>query len=55
MGTDITTWNDAAGAIYNGVGTSWELIWLVVSIAMCCAAIWVGGKHEAEAYRKVEK
>lgn len=54
MGSAIDTWNDAAGAIYMGAGTSWELIWLVVSAAMCVAAIYIGGKHEADAYREAE-
>ncbi len=52
MGSDFDTWSGVEGAIYMGAGSSWELIWLVLSIAMCIAAIWVGGTHEADAYRK---
>lgn len=48
-------WETVTGAMYMGAGTSWETIWLVVSIAICVLAIWKGGKDEATSYRKAEK
>ncbi len=48
-------WEGVAGAMYMGAGSSWEVIWLVISIAICVLAIWKGGKDEATSYRKAEK
>lgn len=56
MGSAIDSWDTfEKGATYMGAGTSWEMIWLVVSIIMCVVALWVGGKHEKDAYKKAEK
>lgn len=55
MGSAFDTWNDvvaSGGAYYPGVGTSWEMIWLLISIAICVVALWIGGKHESDAYRR---
>jgi hypothetical protein len=54
MGSAFETWNDVSGAIYMGAGTSWEVIWLLVSAVMCVAACWLGSKHENDAYKKME-
>ena len=49
------TWNGVTGAYYMGLNSGWEVVWLVVSIVMCVGALWVGHKHESEAYKKAEK
>ena len=54
MGSAITTWNDIAGPIYMGANTSWEVIWLAVSVVMCVVALIVGSRHEKSAYRKAD-
>ena len=54
MGSSFDSWNDIAGAIYMGSGSSWEHIWLWVSIAMCVVALCVGHMHESDAYKKAE-
>lgn len=53
MGSSITSWDGFEGAYYMGVG-GWELIWLVVSIILCIAALYVGAKHELDAYKEAE-
>lgn len=55
MGSSFDSWDGVEGAYYMGAGTSWELIWLVVSIAMCVYACYVGAKHELDAYKEAEK
>ena len=55
MGSAFDTWNEVAGAIYMGAGSSWELIWLLVSIAMCVIACIVGSKHELDAYKREQE
>jgi hypothetical protein len=54
MGSDFDTWNGLTGAYYMGAGSSWELIWLLVSIVMCVVALWMGATHELDAYKKAE-
>lgn len=56
MGSPFTTgtWNGVDGAYYTGMGGSWELIWLGVSIAMCVLALVVGATHEAVSYSREE-
>ncbi len=46
---DTGTWNGVEGAYYTGAGGG-ELLWLLVSIACCIAAIWIGHRHETKAY-----
>ncbi len=54
MGSPLkeATWNGVEGAYYTGAGGGMEIIWLGVSIAMCVVALWVGGRHESEAYKR---
>lgn len=55
MGSSFDTWDDIlanGGAYYPGAG-SMEMVWVLISIAICVVALWVGGKHEADAYKKV--
>ena len=55
MGYFTDTWNDIAGAMYIGQGTSWETTWLFVSIACCVLALVVGSKHELDAYKREQE
>jgi hypothetical protein len=50
IGTTITDWSAVDGAYYAGQGT--ESLWLILSIAMCVAALAAGARHERAAYRK---
>ena len=57
MGSIFDTWNDVVahgGAYYPGAGggRGAELTWVLISIVMCLAALWVGGRHENDAYRR---
>lgn len=51
---EAATWNDVTGAIYMGVGTSMELVWVVVAAAICVIAIAAGAAHELHAYKKMD-
>jgi len=53
MGSIFDSWNDVAGAYYMGAGTSWEAIWLIVSIILCLWSCIAGSRHELEANKKV--
>lgn len=55
MGSSFDSWDGIEGAYYMGAGTSWEVIWLVISIALCIGSLYVGAKHELDAYQAVEK
>jgi hypothetical protein len=55
MGSDFDTWNGIEGAYYMGMNSGWEVIWLLVSIVMCVAALYMGATHELEAYEKAER
>ncbi len=55
MGFDLESLDDMSGAIYMGANSSWEVTWLVISIAVCVIACVVGSKHELDAYQKIKK
>ena len=55
MGSAFDTWTNVEGAIYMGANTSWEVIWLVVSIAFCVAACIVGSRHELKSYERIKE
>jgi hypothetical protein len=55
MGSPIDTWDGLTGAYYMGMNSGWELIWLLVSIVMCVVALYVGAKHELDAYKAAER
>ena len=55
MGYFTDTWNEIAGPMYIGANTSWESIWLIVSVACCVLALVVGSKHELDAYKREQK
>lgn len=46
-------WTDAA-SYYTGAGSG-ELLWLLVSVALCVGALVAGIVHERHAYRRVEE
>ena len=50
---DTGTWNGVTESMHNAAGT--EALWLFISIALCCVALWFGHKHEADAYENAEK
>ena len=56
MGSTIVSWDTfEKGAMYLGAGTSWEAIWLILSIVLCIIALVAGSRHEKAAYRKIGK
>ena len=50
---DTGTWTGVDGAYYVGLNSSMETGWLLVSIVCCLVALWVGSKHETDAYKKL--
>lgn len=52
---DEASWNGIEGAIYMGAGTSWELVWVLLSAGLCIAALFAGSSHEKKAYKRMEK
>lgn len=52
FGTDITDWAAVEGAYYAGAGS--ELVWLILSMTLCVAALVFGALHEKAAYRKMK-
>lgn len=56
MNSPITagTWDGFEGAFYTGLGSG-ELLWLIVTMMLLAVAIWLGNKHEKQAYDAVSK
>ena len=54
MGSAFDSWDAVEGAYYMGAGTSWEVIWLFLSIALCVIALIMGARHELDAYKEAE-
>jgi len=55
MGSSFDTWDNIVangGAYYPGVG-SMEVVWVLITIAICVVSLWVGHKHEADAYKRI--
>jgi len=55
MGFDIETWNDIAGAMFMGAGSSMTMTWTMVSVVCCVIALVIGASHEKSAYRREEE
>ena len=55
MGSHITDWAEATGPMYMGANTGWEVIWFLVSVAICVLSLVVGSRHELDAYKKLKK
>lgn len=53
MGSSFDSWDAVEGAYYVGLG-GMEAPWLIVSIIMCVVALYVGAKHELDAYKEAE-
>ncbi|MEM1160057.1 MAG: hypothetical protein AAGJ28_03925 [Pseudomonadota bacterium] len=49
---DEASWNSVEGAYYSAIGS--EMLWLVISAALCVIALVVGLMHEKSAYRREE-
>ena len=47
------TWNVAEGAYYAAVGS--EMMWFIISAALCVVALVVGSKHELDAYKREQQ
>ena len=54
MGSDITDWAEAAGAIYMGANSSWEVTWTIIAGALCVFALIIGARHELDAYTRAQ-
>lgn len=55
MGSNFDSWDAVEGAYYMGASTSWEVIWVIVALAMCVIALVAGARHELRAYDKAER
>jgi len=55
MGSSFSSWDAVKGAYYMGAGSSWEVIWTLVALAICVIALVAGSRHEREAYKKAAK
>jgi len=55
MGSHIDDWAMAEGPIYMGADSSWEVTWLLISVALCVVALIAGSMHEKSSYRKLRK
>ena len=51
MGSPITNWADATGAIFQGAGTSMPMVWFLVALGLCILALVLGGVKEASSYK----
>lgn len=52
MGSPVgETWTGFEGAYYVGAGSG-EVIWTLISAALCVLAIVLGAAHELRSYRK---
>jgi hypothetical protein len=54
MGSPIDSWEGAA-AYFTGAGGITPIIFLILSVVACFGALYIGGKHEEEAYKEAEK
>lgn len=50
---DTPTFDGVEGAYYSAMGS--EMLWLILSAALCVAALVVGSKHELDAYRREQE
>lgn len=46
------SWNSMTDAAYYAGHGGGEAIWLIISIVLCVVALYVGARHESEAYKK---
>lgn len=55
MGAEFADWALYEGPIYMGSNSSWEVIWTFAAIALCVLALFVGSRHELDAYEKMKQ
>jgi hypothetical protein len=53
MGSQFTDWAQATGPMYMGANGIMEVVWTLISVAVCIWALSAGSKHELDAYKKV--
>lgn len=51
MGSPITNWAEATGAIFQGAGGSMPMLWVIVALGLCILALIIGGAKEASSYK----
>ena len=49
---DEASWNNVEGAYYSAAGA--ETFWVLASVAICVVALYMGAKHELDAYKREE-
>jgi len=55
MGSAFSDWAEATGPMYMGANSSWEVIWTLVAVVICLFALYMGSKHELDAYKRLKK
>jgi hypothetical protein len=55
MGYDIANWDAVEGALYMGAHSSWEVIWTVIAALVCIGAVYLGSRHELDAYKRMQE
>ena len=55
MGSQFTDWAQATGSMYMGANGIMEVVWTLISVAVCIWALSAGSKHELDAYKNVKK
>ena len=55
MGYELGSWSEAAGPIYMGANSSWEMNWTIVATGLCIFALIVGVIQEKTAYGRAER
>ena len=53
MGSQFTDWAQATGPMYMGANGIMEVVWTLISVAVCIWALSAGSKHELDAYKKM--
>lgn len=54
MWYDLVNWDAAVGPIYMGANSEAEVIWTLIAAALCVWAIFVGARHELDAYERMK-
>ncbi len=55
MWFDLANWDAAAGPIYMGANSGWEVIWTVIAAVLCIFALIMGSRHELDAYKRMKE
>lgn len=54
MGAEFSDWALYEGPLYMGANSSWEVIWTLVAALLCVFALYIGSRHELDAYKKMK-